>query len=805
MKSKKIASALLAASVVTTAVPAAAVQAAVTPAETAAKTALEKAKTSLTQADWTAAVNAANKIADKGVKEWYMQELFVVNRRIAAKSLADTVTKLASEGKVLNAAAQAAWEASWKAEITTINNYKGSLSAGNKNAILRVFLDEPRRINQVNILEAKAKAGQATQAELDKEKVAVNNMVNTTLKNSLLARLNAIVIEVKYQVESVTAVNGKELVVKFTQPVDATDAKLPAKYLLNNSEIASATNIAVSEDGKTVTLATTDVINVTNGVLVIDSIKTKADAEKKTVKHATLFTYKDTVAPVVEKVEAKGGVATITFAEALNGTPGVSVNNATYTNVEVSGKTLKIKGLEEGKSYSAELVGAKDAAGNLANPISLNFTVGKADAAQAQAVTVSINENKVTLKFVNALSSDAGKSATVKFKAANTTFTLAGTAATGVSYKDDNKTVVIDTQAASVLGTLNFLNTDIEVSGAGLANAVTVNTTLASDKTAAKLVGSTTTAAGKLVLEFSEEVQVPAGGLTSLTITTIDGIYQSAPVTYSVAAAYAKNDKNEDVKTKLQLTLPSVVAVGTPYVVEVAANAVKDTYGNNTDKFSVSVVKPATDTAKPTEKINVGVVVTKNVLKLTFSSTSEDKGVTAAAVDASNYTLGGRSLPSGTVLRYVDNKSNVEIVLPTDSIKTTGDYVLTMSNIKDTANNTLVAGQGTKVINLVEMVAPVATSLTVKSSTQAVVTFSEKVQSVDITADGYTTALDGIIVKVNGQTKSPVLTLVDDTNELVITGLDLKLTDSLSVEFKNAEIQDMSANKTQIKDATIAK
>ena len=58
-------------------------------------------------------------------------------------------------------------------------------------------------------------------------------------------------------VASVKAGNSKELVVTFNIEVDGTDAVDKAKYAVEGETISS---VAVSEDGKTVTLTTTDVI-----------------------------------------------------------------------------------------------------------------------------------------------------------------------------------------------------------------------------------------------------------------------------------------------------------------------------------------------------------------------------------------------------------------------------------------------------------------------------------------------------------------------------------------------------------------
>ncbi len=658
-------------------------------------------------------------------------------------------------------------------------------------------------INEVVILVEKA----TTKAQIAVAKEKYNDLMtmkNEALKTALQADLGVKLANKELeladaQVESVEALNGKELLITFNKALDKTDAELKAKYSLNGTQIDGTP--VLSKDGKSVTITTTNIIDCKDAALVVEPIKTAADTNKTTAKYVSLFTYSDTVAPQVAKIEAVNKQAVITFAEELNGNPGISVNGIDYTSFTVSGKTLTITGLEDEKSYNVEIVGAKDAANNIANPINLNFTVAKPDAATAQSVTTTVKDNKVTLVFANALS--ASNKASVKFVATNTIVELDGTDKAGVVFSKDKKTVVLDAQALTVLDGVTFINTGIEISGAGLTNTVKVNTTLKSDKTAAKLVSAKTTAAGKLLLTFDEEVKVPAAGTIDLKATAVDGIYQSTPIAWDgLAVAYAKDNDGNDIKNTLEVDVNAKTTVGVDYTVEVPAG-IKDVYDNLSTKLTVSVVKPATDnTVKPSEVITVSPAVSSNTIKLTFANTKDNKGVTAEALNIANYTLGGKALPSGTVIRYVDNKNNVEIVLPEGAIKTSGEYVLSIKNIKDEANNTLKSGEGLKVVTLVENAAPVATGITVGSSTEAVITFSENIQHEDTNTNS---TIDGVTVKVNGKVVTATLTLVNGENTIKVAGLDLKENDTISVEFKNAELVDMSTNKNQIKDSVFTK
>lgn len=627
-----------------------------------------------------------------------------------------------------------------------------------------------------------------------------NNIGRAQFSVMLQRTMDVVNKEVAPEVESVSAINSKELVITFTEAVSEADATADKVVLNNNGTPVAWDGVELSEDGKTLTLTATGVIDVEDAVLTVEPIKTAADEEKTIGKYVTLFTYSDTAAPTVVKLEAQNGKAVITFDEDISSSTGlgVSVNGNDYTDVTLSGKTLTINNLTDEETYNVQVVGAKDEVGNISNPVDFNFTVAKADEALTQAVTTSAKNNKVTLNFVNELSaSNVAKVQFVNGKAHNTVggeLELNGTDAAGVTYSEDKKTVTIDTQALGVLAGLNFLNTDIVISEAGLTDAVTVKSTLTSDTTPAKLVSSQTTKEGKLLLEFDEEVVNPA--TLDLNVTHIDGIYQSTPTTWTGnAVAYAKDASGNDINNKLEVTLP-VIETGIPHVVEVPAT-IQDAYTNASEKFSVTVQVPEADAADAEAVVTVTPDFSAgDVIKLTFANTSENKGVTNSALSLSNYTLAGKALPEGTVVRFVDDRQNVEIVLPAGSINTSGDYVLTLENIVDNAGNTLADGNTGFTVSLVENTAPTVLDVTTISSSEVAVKFSEEVAHFDIDGDLATVAeVEGVTIKVNGTavdaTVAPA-SIVGDT--LTINDLELETGDTVSIEFKDAEIADTNDN-----------
>ena len=124
-------------------------------------------------------------------------------------------------------------------------------------------------------------------------------------------------------------------------------------------------------------------INVTNAAVVVEPIKTEADAKVKTDKYVSTITYKDTAAPTVAKAEAKtsGDTATtltIKASEPLKADVGLVKVNGAYVAANFNGTdTVEISGLslEAGKTHTVELINIEDLAGNKTVSTTTNFTV----------------------------------------------------------------------------------------------------------------------------------------------------------------------------------------------------------------------------------------------------------------------------------------------------------------------------------------------------------------------------------------------------------------------------------------------
>jgi len=233
------------------------------------------------------------------------------------------------------------------------------------------------------------------------------------------------------------------------------------------------------------------------------------------------------------------------------------------------------------------------------------------------------------------------------------------------------------------------------------------------------------------------------------------------------------------------------------YTFELSAKAVADLAGNVTADTITFNVTTGTYEATPettTDSLVLGttpvVVTDNNVFTVEYAA-----DVTATATNASNYTLGGKELPAGTQLQFVDGTKKVRFTLPEGSITANGNYVLEAKNVVDTKGNTLKNGKATTLVALKENIVPVASKVTVVDSKTFTVDFTESI------ADQATPT--GLTVKIAGSTVEVAKAAVANGKLTVTTKADYALTDSIVVEFKATNLVD--ANNNKVKDGSISK
>ena len=291
---------------------------------------------------------------------------------------------------------------------------------------------------------------------------------------------------------------------------------------------------------------------------------------------------------------------------------------------------------------------------------------------------------------------------------------------------------------------------------------------------------------GKLTLKTKNGVVYTTG--TETTVNQVTGAGFDVDANGKIEGAELNT-----VKVEMDLDSNSV------YTFELAAGAVSDMSGNK--NASVITFNAASGTFQTSPGTVTDSLVFASIKPVVVSATNNKvftveygANVTSSATIAANYTLGGKTLPTGTELQFVDGTKNVRFTLPEGSITANGSYVLEAKNVKDTTGNTLKDGKITVQVPLKESVAPVASKITVVDSKNFTVDFSELLVG--------TTTPSGIIVKINKTVVATTATNVSGKLAVKATN-DYSLTDAITVEFKATNLVD--ANGNIVKDSVISK
>ncbi|WP_404405243.1 S-layer homology domain-containing protein [Jeotgalibacillus malaysiensis] len=616
-------------------------------------------------------------------------------------------------------------------------------------------------------------------------------------------------------VESVTAVNAKEVVVSFSTPLakDTTDAELQAAFTLEGTTFES---VELSEDRTTATytLDSTEVTNAKVTVLPLDTDELDEEGNViQTPEYNALLTYSDTIAPTVKSVEAVGTTAVINFSEpvsdagtiSLDGT--VLVEGTDYT-VAANSKSITLTGLTAGEAYTVDIVGAIDTSDNLANPIEVNFTVAElaVDEEVPSVSSATVSGSEITINFSEELAAqDLNGDSTVEEYA---TVTINGTPVyLTAAEQDDEDATKFTVDASSTLGTNDFVNVTVTVDeyedlSGNAGELYEFDTTLIADTTAPVLAGvsteilvaddtSVTTDEDVIYLTFSEPVTVTG----TLTLETKDGVVYTVGNTTAVSETSGVDVDGDGEITGSELNTVAIaydLEENSTYEFELSADSVSDDAGNvitatlDVD-FTTGEFVPAVD--EVTDSLILASAPAR-INSTQFTVTYSDN-VTSSATNASNYTLGGEALPAGTLIQFINGTDTVRFILPEGSVRASGTYPLEITNVVDTKGNTLENGQITTTVELLENVAPTATDLNVVNSTTFNVEFSEAIQDA---ADG---SIEGITVFVGGTEVTPATASVTGGVLTVTTSDDFGLTDSISVEFENTNLVDANDNEVQ--------
>ncbi|WP_053585327.1 S-layer homology domain-containing protein [Lysinibacillus contaminans] len=538
----------------------------------------------------------------------------------------------------------------------------------------------------------------------------------------------------EYKVESVNAINGVTVEVKFTQAVDKAD-------VANKVSIQGVTLTApvLSEDGKTLTLTAAmttggGAIKVEDATVVVEAIKTKADKEVKLEKYVGKMTYEDKLAPSIVSVEAltNGNVAktaTIKFSEPVKAGALVKVNGAyaTVTPFTSTSDTIELTGLslEAGKTHTVEVINAEDTAGNKVVTMSADFTVAVDAATPVATVTAGGSDKEILVTFNKSMNVSKVAGITVKDE------TLSNINIGAITPVADTKgtqfTIAITDTVYTNKDSRTFsvvLPKDMEDKLGNKTTDSVQNVTLVKDvaKPVATGYNVVKDSAGKveaIEVNFSEKVTVT-------TTPDFGSVVNENGVIDTTTFAGLTGVVSADGK-KVVYTLSTAKTITGKFAISFAKDLVKDLSeaGNKSDAFNYTIDFGQGDLVSEFEiKTNLP-TATGDVITVTFPEAVKGGAVEGSATDLVNYTLGGKPLPAATTITLDSTQKVATITLPVESIaKDDQASVFTVANVKNIAGTKTVKSF-TGTVSVEDNTAPVLQSAKILDNKTIELTYSE--------------------------------------------------------------------------------
>lgn len=561
-----------------------------------------------------------------------------------------------------------------------------------------------------------------------------------------VANLNAAIegLEEVLVVKSVSAINAKEVQIKFSKAVTEADVVTTGNLNtanLNVTPLTGAKTVApiaaeLSEDGKTLTL--TAGTNYFDGQYAVVVEPTVTDLDGNAIKaYSEILTVKDIVRPTVTKVEyVDFQTAEVIFSEPLSslGTAIPSLSDITVSALAADGKSVTIglsnANVELNKEYTVTIIGAKDFAGNLITPNPTEITVKKVKAdtvkPTVEAITV-VNDKLFTIKFSE------------KLNAILPTVSVSNsTGATLTVTKDINDPTVYNVSSDNSLA---------GVSGAAIAKTVTVSNftdlsgntgdtfskvvTFVADTTDPKVVSTRVekiNGVEHLIVTFDENV-VPQNNVAINGKVVKDFVEtdKTPAITTDTSTNFELYKPVNNKSKAVQLDLTSLS--DGDYTLNLPVGLVKDEAGNDNEAKTVTftrtsdvdVNKPALVAAYDGNGIKVD---DNNTVTVKF----DRKLDVASALNLNNYVIEGVQIKSAIFTANPDASGHaiVRLTLEDGSVTLSGDRAVTIKNVKSADG--VVMDTVTTTEEFTENVRPTVKSAKLTAEDEITLTFSEKVK-----------------------------------------------------------------------------
>jgi len=558
-------------------------------------------------------------------------------------------------------------------------------------------------------------------------------------------------------VESVTATNLKEIVVKFTTEVDKTTAETAGNYVLTSTTAAMGTP-TLQADKMTV------VINLATAATNQEAVKVKVqnvkDLAGKAITTVTKdLTFFDTAIPVALSYAFTGPqTIEVTYSEPLTVAGTAVVDNGIYgasaalhaTNKNVVVVTLGTT-LPEG-AHTLKMAGAQDHVPYTALDKVFDVTYVK-DVTPVTASIKSAAQTKVVVEFNKEVKGDA--LTTSRFYQTYTAYvpsSVTDVDGNAINVNNYYKSVIVNFATSPLpAGSVNFVILkavgSVNVTdryGNILAADTTLVATVTADTTAPTITKVEATNESTVKVTFSEDV-TGAG-------TKANYVFKKADGTVIAASAYGTPSYVGGTTLTATITFSPALAGGS-YSVEISN--VKDSSLNanalaaNTNTFLVTD-KTAISTITGISIENAG--TTADIIYLTYPELMSVTGDNSV-LNLSNYKMGASAgaavaLPTGTTIEVFGTNNQVKITMPgTGGADITNLYV---RNVADAAGNVTTA------LYIQPTITPDAAPVITAAKSTALNTFV-------FTVDKHLSAVSASSITVNGNPVAQA-TFVNNSN-----------------------------------------
>lgn len=560
--------------------------------------------------------------------------------------------------------------------------------------------------------------------------------------------------EGELEVTDVSAINARELVVAFNQPIDKLTAEVEANYVIevNNSALATTAYAATvdADDDTKVNVLLNEASTLDTGDYV--DFKVKKEVLSKTLKSleadaTEAFSFVDTTAPVVTGIEVDGNDVKVTFNEYLTAIDLIKINGVSVSvpSLATHAKEITLANAASGLAEGTHTITFANVADNQSTPntavfLSETFTttvdnsapvVSKVEAVDSDTFKVTFSKN-VTTPTVTVKKSGLSLNASVS--GSNKEYTVDVSDNGGVKLYDTNETAAtLEVNISAYKDAVNNIvgdttTTNVELSKDGEAPTVVSRFNEIVDKDATPAVNEV------FNIQFSEVLG--SSNAAKIILKDKDGIKQAI----DSAAVVADTDGNNTI---LQIESAAIQTTGEidpgTYTLELAAGAVEDSATNANAAATVTFTKEGAIAPAITPTISAsGATISINY----------NTDMTDSAIKLENYKIDNVALPTGTIIYFETDNQHVKIELPDESIEVSEDVLFGIdTDVLSTVGGEIAsASLNTVLPGLKDNVDPVLVSAKKVNGTTIELTFSE---DLDTYTDG-STYQDDFVVTVNG-------------------------------------------------------